>query len=239
MSHATNLEKIKSYLTDSYEREETKKVPKRSDLTFGNTIQRMPHAVVFYVDMRDSRKILHKASAFESAKIHRAFSQAVVYCVENRDGHFRSFNGDGALAFFVGENAASRAVRAAMDLVAYVDAINKAKSNETPTLDFGVGIAQGKVDVVKSGKRGDDSTKQDLIWVGLPVYIAVELSDLARKPNRIWISPQVRKSIGKQDCLGVVNNSSGKSMWKRVTKKLKSVGEYEVRYTRYRSVLFK
>jgi len=239
MSHDENLETIKSYLTDSYTREETRVVPKRSDLTFGNTLKQMPHAVVMYVDMRGSRKLLSKTTAFVSVKVHRAFLQSIVYCVENRDGHFRSFNGDGALSFFVGENAASRAVRAAMDLKAYVKQINKVLSRKHGVgIDFGVGIGQGKVDVAKSGKRGDDSTKQDLVWVGMPVYVAVELSDLAGHPNHIWISPHVRKSIGKQEYRPDVVNHNGKSMWWWTTKKLKSVGQYEPRYTSYYSLIF-
>lgn len=238
MSHATNLETIKSYLNDSYTREETRVVPKRSDLTFGNTIKRLPHAVVMYVDMRGSRKIMQDATTLVSIKTHRAFLQAIVYCVENRDGHFRSFNGDGALAFFVGSNAASRAVAAAMDLKSYVLQINALLAKKVSTsLDFGVGIGQGAVDVAKSGKRGDDSTKQDLVWIGTPVYVAVELSDLAKKPENIWISPRVRDAIVKEQHLGVVY-SEGKNMWTWAERNLKSVGNSKVRHTSYFSRLF-
>lgn len=233
MSHATNLDAIKSILSDSYERQETRKVPKRSDLTFGNTIKRMPHAVVLYVDLRGSRRIMRAATSLMSVRVHRAFLQAIVYCVENRGGHFRSFNGDGALAFFVGDYAASRAVRAAMDLKGYVIKMNALFGGKVKTkLDFGVGIGQGAVDVAKSGKRGDDATKQDLVWIGLPVYVAVELSDYGRHPNNIWISPKVRDAIGKEKHLKVVY-SQGESMWTKITKKLKSVGDYTVRYTSY------
>lgn len=110
MSHSTNLDSIKSLLTESYVQETTTVIPKKGDLTFGNTIKRIEHAVIFYVDMRGSRKIIQTATNFWSIKTHRAFLQATIYCIENRDGHFRSFNGDGALAFFIGPNAASRAV---------------------------------------------------------------------------------------------------------------------------------
>ncbi len=239
MSHSINLESIKSLLTESYVQETTTVVPKKGDLTFGNTIKRIDHAVIFYVDMRGSRKIIQTATNFWSIKTHRAFLQAVIYCVENRDGHFRSFNGDGALAFFVGSNAASRAVRAALDLKAYVVEMNKIlKAKIDMEIDFGVGIGQGPLSVAKSGKRGDDSTKQDLVWVGLSVYVAVELSDFARSPNNIWISPNVRNAIGKENHLNVVNNKDGESIWSKVSKKMKSVGDYEVRYTSYQSTLF-
>jgi class 3 adenylate cyclase len=232
MSHESNLSTIRSYLEDSYRREETGVVPKRTDLTFANTIKRLPHAVVLYVDMRGSRKILAASSGLTAVKVHRAFLQAIVYCVENRDGHFRSFNGDGALAFFVDENAASRAVRSAMDLKAYVRAINKLLAKrEVASIDFGVGIAQGTVDVAKSGKRGEDATKQDLVWIGTPVYLAVALSECAKRPNNIWISGKVRSSIGKQDSLGVVKDREGKSKWSKASRELGALGRREVRYT--------
>lgn len=239
MSHAKNLDTIKSMLNDSYSKEDTSMVPKRSDLTFGNTVKKMKHAVVFYVDMRGSRKIIQDSTSFLSIKVHRAFLQAITYSVENRGGHFRSFNGDGALAFFVGENASSRAVKAAMDLKAYVIQINEIVEGKINTkVDFGVGIGQGPVYVAKSGKRGDDATKQDLVWVGLPVYVAVELSDYARKPTNIWISPSVRSSIGKEDCLNVlIDNQTGASIWQYSTKNLKSIGEAKVRHTSYHSTL--
>ena len=238
MGHDTNLATIKSLLTETYTRQETNGVPKRSNLTFGNTLKKMPHAVVMYVDMRGSRKLLSQTTEFVSMKAHKAFLQAIVYCVENRDGHFRSFNGDGTLSFFVGDNAASRAVRAAMDLKAYVLQINKILEKEkNVSIDFGVGLGQGPVYVAKSGKRGDDETKQDLVWIGLPVYVAVELSDLAKGPNNLWISPAVRDTINKEKQPGVVY-SGEKNMWTVVTRTLKSIGECKPRYTGYYSTLF-
>lgn len=238
MSHATNLTTIKGYLNETYTRQTTLGVPKRTDLTFGNTLKTMQHAVVFYVDMRGSRRIIKDTTEFVSAKAHKAFLQATVYCVENRDGHFRSFNGDGALAFFVGANAASRGVCAAMELKAYVLKINEVLASKGTKIDFGVGIGQGKVSVVKAGKRGDDATKQDLVWIGAPVYVAVELSDFGKAPNNIWISKAVRTAIGNEKHLSVVNNSAGNSIWRKVTKTLKTYGNYDVRYTSYRKTIF-
>lgn len=238
MSHKSNYDTIKSMLNDSYTRVNTNSIPKKADLTFGNKIKKIKHAVVFYVDMRGSRKIINDSTDFVSVKVHRSFLQAITYCVENRDGHFRSFNGDGALAFFVGENAASRAVKAAMDLDAYVVEINELiKDKLDKKVNFGIGIAQGPVTVAKSGKKGDDSTKQDLIWIGLPVYMAVELSDLGNSPKNLWISSNVRSAIGKQNHLGVVYDEDGNSMWSSVTKTFKSVGQKKVRYTKHRSAI--
>ena len=238
MSHESNLETIKGILTETYNRQTVTGVPKKADLTFGNTIKTMDFAVVLYVDMRSSRKVSQESTEFVSAKAHKAFLQALIYCVENREGHFRSFNGDGALAFFRGANAASRAVKAAMDLKAYVIQINDVLGSHSTSIDFGAGIAQGKVHVVKTGKRGDDQTKQDLVWIGLPVYIAVELSDLGSRQKNIWITHTVRDSIGKQDHLKVVYNSDGDSIWVKWTKTLPSAGAYNVCSTTYFSTLF-
>lgn len=235
MSHQDNLDTIKSILNDSYTKEDTKNVPKKNDLTFGNTLKRMTHAVVFYVDMRGSRKIIQDATSFMSVKVHRAFLQAITYCVEKNGGHFRSFNGDGALAFFIGDNDSTDAVKAAMQLKKYVMEINKiVEEKVSKKVDFGVGIGQGPVYVAKSGKRGDDNTKQDLVWVGLPVYVAVELSDLARTPNNIWISAAVKSSIDKQgDKSILVDSDTGSSIWKKEPKTLKSLGATTVYKTGY------
>jgi len=232
---ATNqetLEKIDEYLNQSYVQEDTRVVPKRTDLTFGNTTKKIPFTVVLYVDMRKSRTILSDATTFWSVKVHRAFLLGLTHCVECRDGHMRSFNGDGIMAFFIGENASSRAVRAAMDTKGFVLKLNEHLEAEgLNPIDFGIGIAQGGIVVAKSGKAGDDQTKQDLIWVGLPVYLAVELSDFGKNPNNIWTSNNVRTSIGKEDYLGVVYDKDKNSKWTKETKKLKSIGETEVRTT--------
>lgn len=233
---ATNTEVvdiIKAYLSESYTNSETNVVPKKYDLTFGNTTKKIKHAVILYIDMRKSRNILFNATDFWSVKIHKAFLRAVTHCIEKRDGHFRSFNGDGLLAFFIGENAASRAVRAAMDIKGFVLKINEIlEKNNKDKIDFGIGIAQGTVMVAKSGKAGDDQTKQDLIWIGVAVYVAVELSELGKKPDNIWISNHVRTAIGKEKCLDVVYDDVGNSKWTQSEKFLKSIGgNYDVRAT--------
>ena len=199
---ATNqeaLDQIKQYLNESYTRSTTYSVPKKNDLTFGNTVKKLEHAKIFYIDMRKSRKILTDSSDFWSVKIHKAFLRAVIHCIEKRDGHLRSFNGDGILAFFIDDNAASKAVRAAMDIKGYVNEINDILvANNKNKIDFGIGIAQGPIMIAKSGKGGDDQTKQDLIWIGIALYVAVELSELGKSSKNIWVSDNVFNSVIKE-----------------------------------------
>lgn len=232
---ATNqeiVEKIADVLTESYERVKIGYIPKKNHLTFGNTVAEIEHAKVFYIDMRKSRQILTDATDFWSAKIHKAFLTAVTRCIENREGHLRSFNGDGILAFFIGDNAASRAVRAAMEIKGFVNHINEILIGESKkAIDFGIGIGQGPIMVVKSGKSGDDQTKQDLVWIGVALYVAVELSEMAQSPKNIWISKNVRDAIGSENTLDVVSDGKGKSIWEKQTATLKSVGYCEPRST--------
>lgn len=199
---ATNqdtLDQIKQYLVEPYERSATYSVPKKSDLTFGNTVKELDHAKIFYIDMRKSRKILTDATNFWSVKIHKAFLRAVIHCIEKRGGHLRSFNGDGILAFFIDDDAASKAVRAAMDIKGFVNEINNILvENKRNKIDFGIGIAQGPIMIAKSGKGGDDQTKQDLIWIGISLYVAVELSELGKSSKNIWISDNVFNSVIKE-----------------------------------------
>jgi class 3 adenylate cyclase len=235
---ATNeetLKKVEEYLTEAYTHLDTSLIPKKEDLTFGNTVKEISHVKVFYIDMRKSRKILSDASTFWSVKIHKAFLGAVTHCIEKYDGHLRSFNGDGLLAFFIDDKAASRAVRTALTIKGFVREINKIlENNKINPIDFGIGIAQGKVMVAKSGKAGDDKTKQDLIWVGLPLYVAVELSEIGNSPNNIWISHNIRSAIEEEKYLDVVyDNNTGESIWVKHEKELKSVGKYDVRTTNY------
>lgn len=237
---ATNqeiLDKINEYVDQSYTQTETSLVPKKNDLTFGNTVKKIKHAKVFYIDLRKSKKILSDSTDFWSIKIHKSFLRIVIHCIEKRDGHVRSFNGDGVLAFFVGEKSASKAVKAALDIKAFVLKLNdKLEKKKKNPIDFGIGIGQGPIMVAKSGKGGDDQSKQDLVWIGIALYVSVELSEFAENPNNIWISRHVRDTISVENHLNVINND-GKSIWYKVNKNLKSVGSYEVRYTHFFSVI--
>jgi len=236
---ATNqetLEAIEQYLKESYTQSETSHVPKKNDLTFENTIKKIKHAKVFYIDMRKSRKILTDATDFWSVKIHKAFLQAVIHCVETRGGHIRSFNGDGILGFFIKDidnYPASRAVRAAMDIKGFVKKINKILvENNKNKIDFGTGIAQGVINVAKSGKAGDDQTKQDLVWIGIPLYVAVELSELGESPKNIWISDKVFNAVIKEkDPLNTLKHN-GEWIWFYTNKTLNN-GSQKVHHTNW------
>lgn len=231
------LSQIKQYLKDSYDSYKTSVIPKKEDLTFGNTIKVIEEVVVFYIDMRKSRQILTNATDFWSVKIHKSFLKAVTHCIEKREWHIRSFNWDWILAFFINDNSSSRAVKSALDIKGFVIEINDIlKNNNINDIDFGIWIAQWKIKVAKSGKWWDDKTKQDLIWIGKALYKAVELSEFWKKQNNIWISKRVRDNIWKENYLNVVYKDDNKSetIWTKYEKDLKSENDTcSVRTTSY------
>jgi len=150
--------------------------------------------------MRGSRKIMFQQNAYKSLKTHRAFLQSFISCIDEHSGKFRSFNGDGALAFFHGEDASARAVVACMQFHAYINKMNGILGERNMLMvDYGVGVARGTIYVAKTGKRGGNLTRQDLVWVGEPTYEAVELSDQGKGNLHTWISKEVYDFIVYQD----------------------------------------
>ncbi len=237
MSHKDNFDTVKDILKDNYETIEGPSIPKKDDLPFANKLKKIENAVVVYLDMRGSRKIMFLQNEYRSLKTHRAFLQSFISCIDNQDGKFRSFNGDGALAFFHGAYASSRAVKAAMEFSFYVQEMNKILTEKGMlTVDYGVGIAKGTVYVAKTGKKGAGSTRQDLIWVGKPTYMAVELSDLGRGSLNTWISREVYNTIVANDAssnYGVYLNNDGEDMWIEEEVKLSDNSSYKAFKTSY------
>ena len=66
-------------------------------------------------------------------------------------------------------------------------------------VDYGVGVARGDIYVAKTGRKGANETRQDLVWVGYPTYLAVELSDKGRGSYHLWISSAMYAEIHKED----------------------------------------
>lgn len=218
MSHKENFANIKELLKNNYVSFEGPSIPLKSDLTFDNKYKKINNAVVVYLDMRHSRKIMFEQNEYRSLKTHRAFLHAFISCIDFSDGCFRSFNGDGALAFFNGLNASSRAVKACMDFHKYMLDMNSILAEkEMMAVDYGVGIATGEIFVAKTGKKGANETRQDLVWVGYPTYLAVELSDRGKGSYHTWISSSAYNKIHDEDKNGAFNilysGKDGSSIW--------------------------
>lgn len=203
--------KVKEYLQSSYDIDEGYTIPDKPEIGFGAKGKKLKHAVVVYIDLRGSRDLLSDNSDLMAARAHKAFLYAAAKCVRDQDGELRSFNGDSLLSFFSGDKAANRAVKAAMKLKGAVNnVINPILEDENvKKLDFGIGIGQGSILVVKSGIPGEE-IHQDLIWIGWATYHAFEYGDMAKAPKNIWISKNVYNTIKSDNYL---RYSDGKDMW--------------------------
>ena len=224
MTHKDNFDVVKELLKNNYESFEGPGIPLKSDLTFANKYKKIENAVVVYLDMRDSRSVMFDQNEYRSLKTHRAFLQSFISCVDFDNGHFRSFNGDGALAFFNGEYAGSRAVRACMNFHKYMIEVNSIiKDRGMLEVDYGVGIAKGTIFAAKTGKKGADDTRQDIVWVGFPTYLAVELSDRGGGSYHTWISKTIYDDIHKEDKYNILrSDQDGSSIWRKESITLKN-----------------
>ncbi len=222
--------KVSEYINSKYEITDGIVTPDKKSISFGAQAKKI-WSVVLYIDIRDSRKLMESENLLIAARVHKSFLFAASKCVREHDGDLRSFNGDSVLSFFVGEDSAKRAVKAAMKTKCSVhEIINPIlKKRINKEIDYGIGVAQGKILVVKSGVPGDE-IYQDLIWVGLPTIHAFEYGNMARKPYNVWISKNVYKAI-KDDKSMIY--SKGKDMWVYNDSHEFSFGNFRVYKTDY------
>lgn len=190
--------KVKAIMDENFVVEDVTYVPDitNTKLTFGNKGLKF-EATVLFIDMRGSTGILNKHNKTTVAKIHMAYFHTVVKIATSLGGEVRSFNGDSMLVFFPGTTmkTLSNAVQAAMKMKYMIahGGVNDHLSKYS-SIDFGIGIDDGKILCTKIGVGGDSNTK-DLFWVGNAVNKAVVLGDGAQSPNHIRISKWV------YDCL--------------------------------------
>ncbi|MFE7717843.1 adenylate/guanylate cyclase domain-containing protein [Nocardia rhizosphaerihabitans] len=143
------------------------------------------NAAYLYADMSDSTGLARNFSSFDAAIIIRAYLSAVSMVIRHRGGEIRSFDGDRVMGIFVGDNAASVAAKAALNITWVVDQVvhNQLKAHVDEYFDVyrdGVwklghrtGIDVGWALVVRAGVRANN----DLVSIGEAPNIAAKLSD--------------------------------------------------------------
>jgi len=219
MATATQItEKVEEYLAPgSYEIEEVDYIPQIDDpgVTFGNKGLKV-YASVLYIDMRGSTSVLQQHHKYTVAKIQKAYLHVATQLTTDNNGYVRSFNGDGILAFFPKNTKGTirDAVKAAMNIKYMLTQKCKGEFERYHTLDFGIGIDDGELLVVKVGTPRNPNNN-DLSWIGLPVNTAVRLGDAARSRHHIRISTHVYDNL-----LDEAKFSKGKNMWESVTRDL-------------------
>lgn len=213
-----------TYFAHKYEITEGKVVPDVGDLEYGPKGRELDLAMLF-IDIRESTKIVDAFRRTTAARMYKAFLNGVAVIARKYDGELRSFNGDGVLMAFIGDSKRTNAAKAALVMSWFCRSVLRPKIQsyfdnnkqlQDITFDFGIGIASGKVLVVRGGIRGENNN--DLVWVGNATNYAVKLAAIGSDPYHVWITEDVYKNMNETSRLG---GNPKRDMWeKRVWKNM-------------------
>jgi adenylate cyclase len=159
---------------------------------------------VLFQDVRDFTTIAeHTDPRLLVRVVNRLFTEMVA-AVEAQGGIIRVFTGDGVMALFGAPVAhpdhAARAVRAGLDMVARLPALNAGlQADQLPALRIGVGIATGEVIV---GRMGPDQRSEYNV-VGDAANLASRIEGLNKELGTvILIAAATAARLGDEFALG-------------------------------------
>ena len=146
---------------------------------------------VMFCDLVGSTALSEQLDPEDLRDLMASYQRACGGVVETYDGHVAQYLGDGLMTYFgwpvAHEDAAERAVRAALDIVTAV------KGVVAPApLQVRVGIATGPVVV---GETGDGDASVPKLAVGETPNIAARIQGLAG-PDEVTVAPTTRRLIG-------------------------------------------
>lgn len=214
------LRGTESFFEGEYEVTQGSVVPDVQDVAFGKVGRELQLAMLF-IDVRESTKIVDAFRRTTAARMYKGFLFGVAKIAQQNGGELRSFNGDGVLMAFIGDNKRTNAAKAALQMAWFCKSVLKPRlkkyfeNNQQASdldFDFGIGIAQGPVLVVRGGIRGENNN--DLVWVGNATNIAVKISGFGSAPNNVWITEDVYKHMEESSRLG---GNPRRDMWEKRT----------------------
>ncbi|MGO0578199.1 adenylate/guanylate cyclase domain-containing protein [Ornithinimicrobium panacihumi] len=208
-NHLTNL------LYDDFDVRHGRTVPTTESVSIKNGGVYLD-AVYLYADMADSSGMARRFTYQDAARIVRCYLATVTRILRHHDGYIRSFDGDRVMAIFIGDDAASRAAKAAMEIKWAVD--NLVNSSLAIFLDayrqgnwvisHRTGIDIGGAFIVRGGVRKNS----DLVSIGDAPNIAAKLSDL--RGSRTFITDALWDKMSYATCF---SNKDSKAMWTEPT----------------------
>jgi len=194
---------------------ESSKVPSKSDLTLGETA-RLVETCILFVDIRGSSVITDTHRKTTTIKILNAFLNGVVRIAKTNWGHVRSFNGDSLLVIFdpdMDNIVCDRAVHTALQIKGFVTEVlapELERKGYVEKFEVGIGIAKDKVLVSKVGIRGTDNN--DLIWTSTGTNIAAKMGNSG---TDIIITNQVHSELSDFGLSSTDRSDISKNMWTR------------------------
>ena len=187
-------------------------VPEPADIPLGNQAALLT-ATALFIDIRQSSDITNAFRRQTAAKMLKSYFSGAVKIINANGGKVRSFNGDGMLALFLGDNRSDAAVKSAMQAKWFVQQILRPRFNalflgneKGRRLDFsiGCGIDDGDIYAVRIGIRGTN----DVAWVGRCTNTAAKLSNVMHTPKSIGITGVAYKQLSRK-----ATHSDADHMW--------------------------
>lgn len=208
-----------SYFQGTYEITNGTAIPDVADIELGKKGRELD-LVMLFIDIRESTKIVDGFRRVTAARMYKTFLSGVTKIARANNGELRSFNGDGVLVAFIGDQKRTNATKAALQMSWFCRNVLKPKLEaffeqnkqlKDLVFDFGIGIDVGKVLVVRGGIRGENNN--DLVWVGNATNYAVKLSSLSNDGYHIWISDDIYKNMHEDSKLG---GNPKRDMWEKM-----------------------
>jgi class 3 adenylate cyclase len=206
-------EKVDGYLSGTYKVVAKQSVPLPEDIPLGNEAAQL-EATTLFMDVRQSSDITNAFRRQTAAKMMKAFFDGAVRIVNKNGGCVRSFNGDGILAIFIGDDRSTSAVKAAMQVKWFVQEIlgpefagyftNGSQVGEALDFSVGSGLDDGTIYAVRVGIKGTN----DVAWVGRCTNTSAKLSNTTTSPHSIAITRAVYKKLDQNK-----KYSNGTHMW--------------------------
>ena len=191
--------KLEKIFNEPYEKEYSATIPNSDDILLHSNHGMRVDLATLFVDLRDSTGMVRALTPADAARMYKSFLLGVSSVGKDNKGEVLSFNGDGVLIGFSGNNKEERAVIAGLQMSHFLhEALGPKMKNCFDTakhqdFHFGVGITTGFVLVIRGGIPGEENN--DRVWVGDSVNTAVKISNYSKNSiqtgDHVFISEEV------------------------------------------------
>jgi len=141
--------------------------------------------------MADSTALVDGFKSEFAAEVYKTYLMGTCRVVRSNGGEITAFDGDRVMAVFIGDYKNTSAAKAALQIHAYVRALNAAIKQSYPTTSYAlrhsVGIDTSEILVARTGIW----KYNDLVWVGRAANLAAKLCALGDSTYPSFITEAV------------------------------------------------
>ncbi len=212
MSISDDLEEeVSNIFKENWTTRDGRVVPDDDSLGLNNDAVKID-ATVLYADMHDSTGLVDRNKSHFSAEVYKSFLVCAARIIRSEGGEITAYDGDRAMAVYLGNSQNSSAVRSGLRINWVVRNIINPQivaqyPNCTHKVRHVVGIDRSSTFVAKTGIRNYN----DLVWVGRAANYAAKLSNLSDS-YRTYITDTIYNRISDD-----AKFASGTDMWTALT----------------------